>query len=239
MIPITPRRDRRHVFLDIETVSTSNDPEGALFALSGRIVCVGLLIDDGTTLLERTLIDPDERAMLQELWAAVRPTDVFAGHNIWQFDLPYIRQRSWINGVRPSRRIDLRRFYSVEVLDTQQIFSNWGATRFPKLDDLARALECGEKSGNGSDVADWWRKGEFERITRYCQLDVRLSFKVFAKLMFRPIPDRFSVLETSDPLLGESAEDRPPIPQDEKRRDNLIIFPKWRLDSDSTVDPKN
>ncbi len=154
MISITPRSDRRLVFLNIETVPTVNgDPDGALFALTGRVVCVAMAMDDGAAITESTFLDLDEKCILQDFWHAVRPSDCFCGHNIWSFDLPFIRQRSWVNGVRPSRRIDLRRVYTSEVLDTQQLFSNWGATRYPKLDDLAQALGCGRKIGSGPDVS--------------------------------------------------------------------------------------
>ena len=42
---------RRIATLDIETVSLDpNDPKGALDAMTGRIVCIGLLFDDGEKL---------------------------------------------------------------------------------------------------------------------------------------------------------------------------------------------
>src|ERR1019366_6744177 len=80
------------------------------------------------------------------------------GHNVHDFDLPFIRQRSWIRGVRPTGVVDLRRYYTVDVRDTLQIWTNWG---FKKqgvtLDALGAALECGQKSGHGFDVSQWPR----------------------------------------------------------------------------------
>jgi len=101
---------RRNVFLDIETVSLHpEDEKGARSALTGRIVCICLLFDDGQQITEETLVNQDEAFLLSSFWSLIRTTDVFVGHNVFSFDLPFIRQRCWILGVRPSRRVDLRR----------------------------------------------------------------------------------------------------------------------------------
>jgi hypothetical protein len=61
----TPGYNRRNMFIDIETVALNpEDEKGALSAATGRVVCVGLLIDDGHTIDEATLIDADERCLL-------------------------------------------------------------------------------------------------------------------------------------------------------------------------------
>lgn len=153
---LRPRPDRVNVFLDIETTTLDNKIEkGSLSALTGRLACVCTLRDDGSTLTEQTFIGQDEAQLLHRFWQSLKPSDTLHGHNALNFDLTFIRQRSWILGVRPSRRIDLRRFYSQDVVDTMQLFSNWGATKFPGLDDLAEALGVGQKTGSGCQVGDW------------------------------------------------------------------------------------
>jgi DNA polymerase elongation subunit (family B) len=194
---ILPTPTRRNVVLDIETLSLDpTDPKGALSALTGRIVCIGMLFDDGESITEESFTDRDERDLLIRFWEHVEQTDLFIGHNVLNFDLPFIRQRSWILSVRPSRRIDLRRFYSMDLLDTMQIWCNWGATKYPGLDEVGRALGCGGKTGSGLQVAEWWSAGDITAIADYCREDVRLTYKLFCRLMFWPIPDRFAVLET-------------------------------------------
>jgi hypothetical protein len=123
--------------------------------------------------------------------------DVFIGHNILEFDLPFIRQRSWIHNIRPSRRIDLRRFYSVNVIDTMQLWSGWGSTKHPALDRLGEALGCGRKSGSGLQAADWWALGNKLAVAEYCLDDIRLTFSVFNRMMFQSIPDRYLLREKS------------------------------------------
>ena len=95
---------RRTVVLDIETVSLDpNLTKGALDALTGRIVCIGMLIDDGARVDEVAIAGEDEAQILTEFWGTIHPTDVIVGHNVHEFDVPVLRQRSWILGVRPSR----------------------------------------------------------------------------------------------------------------------------------------
>ena len=43
------------------------------------------------------------------------------------------------------------------------------------LDALGAALECGQKSGQGFDVSQWWAARELEAIKAYCLEDVRIS----------------------------------------------------------------
>lgn len=142
---------RRIVVLDIETVAIDpKEQKGALESLSGRIVCVGLLFADGHSATEIAIADEDERRLLRQFWSAVNPSDVFVGHNILEFDLPFIRQRSWIHNVPPSRPIDMRRFYTHDVIDTMQVWGNWGFGKKVSLDALARVLGVGRKTARGT-----------------------------------------------------------------------------------------
>lgn len=177
---------RRIVTLDIETVSLDpNVPKGALDAMSGRIVCICLLIDDGSTLKEVAIADEDEAKILATFWSTVRPTDLFVGHNVVDFDLCYIRQRSWILGIRPSRTVDLRRYYTLDVKDTLQLWCNWGFKKGVSLDALGAALGCGQKTAQGMDVAQWWAVRDLTSIKEYCLQDVRLTYEIFCKLTYQ------------------------------------------------------
>jgi hypothetical protein len=123
----------------------------------------------------------------------------------------FIRQRSWILGVRPSRRIDLKKFYTGDVIDAMQLWTNWGAQKYVSLDQLAGAMDCGSKSGAGAEVAAWWQAGKLDQIARYCMDDVRLTYLVFLKLMFQSIPERFTAVASapSAECHSSNAEDPP------------------------------
>ena len=186
-LSLKPNQFRRLVTVDIETVSLNpSDVKGALDALTGRIVCIGLLIDDGEHIAEIALTDQDEGLLLRRFWDTVQPSDVLVGHNVLEFDLPFIRQRSWILGVAPSRQIDCRRYYTNEVVDTMAVWTNWGYKKGVKLEDLGCVLGCGQKNGHGTNVGVWWAARDVESIAKYCLNDVRVTYRVFCRLMYLP-----------------------------------------------------
>ena len=183
---LQPTQYRRTVVLDIETVSLDpNLAKGALDALTGRIVCIAMLIDDSVRLTEMAIAAEDEAQILTEFWDTIYPTDVLVGHNALEFDIPFIRQRSWILGIRPSRVMDLRKYYTADVKDTLQIWTNWGFKKGVTLDALGAALRCGQKIGHGMNVAQWWASRDLDSIKAYCLEDVRLTYRVYCRLMYQ------------------------------------------------------
>jgi len=176
----------RVVVVDIETVALdTNDDRGALDALTGRIVCIGMLIDDGQIVTEITLADEDERRLITEFWRTIAPSDVLVGHNILDFDLRFLRQRSWILGIEPSRKVDTRKYYSGDVVDTLQLWTNWGNKKGATLDALGVALGCGGKTGSGANVAKMWAEQNLDAIKAYCRQDVRVAYQIFCRLTYR------------------------------------------------------
>lgn len=209
-INLQATRYRRVVVVDIETVSTEpNIPKGALDGLTAQVICIGLMIDDGARLTELAIAHDDEFKVLTEFWATIQPTDVLVGHNALEFDLPILRQRSWIHGVRPSRSLDLRRYYTADVKDTMCLWTNWGFKKGVSLDALATALGCGQKIGHGIDVADWWSMRDLRSIAAYCLQDCWLTYQVFCKLTYqeprlrqpRPEPQAITTGRTQEPAI--------------------------------------
>jgi predicted PolB exonuclease-like 3'-5' exonuclease len=143
------------------------------------------------------IAEEDEAQILTKFWATIQPADVIVSHNAHEFDIPFIRQRSWIMNIRPSRVIDLRKYYTADVKDTLQIWTNWGFNKKGvTLDALGAALRCGQKSGHGMDVAQWWSTRDLDAIKQYCIEDVRLTYLVYCKLTYQqprmraPQPER-------------------------------------------------
>ena len=195
--------DRRTVVLDIETVALDPSQEkGALNALTGRVVCIGMLIDDGEAVTEIMLAGEDEHVLLSGFWNTVRPGDVIVGHNVLDFDIQFLQQRSWILGIQPSRTIDTRKYYTADVIDTLQLWANWtGNKRGVTLDALGSVLGCGRKIGEGAKVAEWWATRDIESIKKYCREDVRIAYRVFCRLTYQEprqfAPDEDQVFKTS------------------------------------------
>ena len=179
--------DRRTVVLDIETVALDpSDEKGALDAMTGRVVCVGMLIDDGREAKEITFAGEDEARIITGFWDALKPGDAVVGHNVLDFDIRFLQQRSWILGIQPSRTLDTRRYYTADVIDTLQLWTNWsGNKKGVTLDALGSALGCGRKTGEGARVAEWWAVRDIDSIKRYCGDDVRLTYGVYCRLTYQ------------------------------------------------------
>src|SRR5207253_10774108 len=47
----------------------------------------------------------DEREILQSFWKLATETNLFVGHNVLDFDLRFIHQRSIIHQIKPSREL--------------------------------------------------------------------------------------------------------------------------------------
>lgn len=205
---------RRIVVVDIETVSLdAADEKGALDAMTGRVVCIGMLIDDGTCASEILFADEDERRLITEFWRSVAPSDVLVGHNVLDFDLRFLLQRSWILGIKPSRKVDTRKYYSGDFIDTLQLWTNWGNKKGVTLDALGFVLGCGVKTGNGTNVAQWWAERDLQAITAYCRQDVRLAYRVFCRLTYRE-PKPFPC-DVESLLTRPGQADIPDLPQED------------------------
>lgn len=185
-LTFVPSTKHRLVVLDIETLSLDeSDDKGALDALRGRIVSIAMLFDDGKHISTTSMTMHDEHMLLEAFWSEILPTDVFAGHCALSFDLPFILQRCWIHGIKPPRKIDLRKYYTGDILDTAEAWSFWGTKKGVTLNALGAAFNCGQKSGHGTEVAEWWKADDLARIGSYCLDDVILTYRVLCALTYR------------------------------------------------------
>jgi hypothetical protein len=154
----------------------------ALDPVLGRIACVGLLlVEDGEEQIE-VFAGSNEARLLKRFWQLVRSDDYIIGHNVLGFDLPFLRARSVVCRVRPTRQFDFRRYSTDTIYDTMQAWAHWDSRRWPRLELLAKILALRGKLGTAREIYDWSRKGQWDKIERYCEQDLRLTFKIFRRL---------------------------------------------------------
>lgn len=148
----------------------------------GRIFCIGYAIDDEPVMC----LSGDEKKMLEKFWEIARDMDLFIGFNNLDFDIPFIIQRSVILGVKPSRAISMRRYSSDTVYDIMQEWTFWSTRKSVSLEALALALGFPSPKTNlqGSRVHEYYLKGKYKEIEKYCGADVDTTRKVYKKLVF-------------------------------------------------------
>lgn len=152
----------------------------------GRIFCIGFALDDDPV----DVINGDEKEILTKFWQVSADADCFVGHNIFNFDLPFIYKRSIVNKIKPtSKHINLSfaRYRNNPIYDTMYEWEKWNPRATISLDKLAKVLGLpSSKDGgiDGSKVYDAYLAKKHDEIYRYCKRDVELTRKVYRRMCF-------------------------------------------------------
>ena len=148
----------------------------------GRIFCICYAIDDEKV----ESISGDEKEMLEKFWKIVLDVDKFVGHNILDFDLKFIMQRSIILKVKPSRGISFRKYTNSDVYDIMHEWTIWGRDGIA-MDALAHAMGIpSSKDGgiDGSQVHEFYKAGKGQEIIDYCSRDVEVTRAIYKRMNF-------------------------------------------------------
>jgi 3'-5' exonuclease len=191
------------LFFDIETVPTEESLRAnglleaqlqldetevikrlSLSAVTARIVCLAYALEPPVE-SPISVLGGEERDIIEGFWKLATETNLFVGHNLLDFDLRFIYQRSVIHRIKPSRDIPFARFQNAPVFDTMHEWSKWGREHI-SLDLLARALGIAspKESLDGSKVYPYLRDGRFPEICEYCSRDVETVRQIYRRLTF-------------------------------------------------------
>lgn len=143
----------------------------ALHAETGRVLAVGWL-DDGTD--SSGTIEGDEAGILRDAWAAISGADIVVGHNLRGFDLPFLIRRSFIRGVTLPPGLFEGRYLASRFRDTMDAWACGVREDRISLDNLARALGVGAKTGNGAHFAETYATDR-EAALEYLAHDLELT----------------------------------------------------------------
>ncbi|MDQ5838903.1 MAG: hypothetical protein M3379_19170, partial [Acidobacteriota bacterium] len=91
----------------------------------GEVVCRGVLGRERQTLR----LHLDEARTFRDFWNQLRGLDerrdLIVGHNVYEFDLPFLYKRSAILRVQPSVRLSFARYRSHPIFDTMREWELW------------------------------------------------------------------------------------------------------------------
>jgi predicted PolB exonuclease-like 3'-5' exonuclease len=129
--------------------------------------------------------------ILAEFWQYMKGfninRDLIIGHNILNFDLPFIVQRSIINTVRPTVSFYFGKYKKAPIFDTMREWDCWKWGGATSLEKLAFALKLeNPKAGaiDGSKIYDAFLESRFEEIYKYCMRDVKTTRNIWRKMNF-------------------------------------------------------
>lgn len=168
-------------FEDFENMLLKTSFDGAF----GRILCIGYAINDNP--IDILYEKDDEKKILEDFWELAKNADLFIGHNVMDFDLRFIYQRSIVNNVKPTKDLSFARYRNNPIFDTMREWSKWNiSNENAGLEYIALAMGIPSPKNNidGSQVYDYYKKGKIKEILEYCKKDVETTRLVYKRMIF-------------------------------------------------------
>ena len=167
--------------------------KAALHPEQGQVALAGLDIDGA----EMSLCG-SEKFILESVWTHLSDNDLhgpseddyrsscgsLVGHNLINFDLPFLVKRSWLTGVEVPYIImsEIRKYRSKLIVDTMTEWGFGNKQAYVSLNHLCNLFGIQVKSGEitGENFGEYWARGkEDEAIKKmcidYCMEDVRAT----------------------------------------------------------------
>ena len=162
-----------------ENVKLYND-KAALNAEWGKIVCISVGFIHNEELHIKSFTGDEKDILINFKNLVVSTGRMIAGHNVVNFDVPYIRKRWVINKLgdylsdKQGNDVYIKPWLLDDcVFDTMVA---WKGTGFANssLEELSMAFEIPASKGNchGNEVSDFYYSGRLDEIKTYCEKDV-------------------------------------------------------------------
>jgi len=185
-----------------ENVGVSDELFGklGLHAEYGRVLAIGVAVEQNGAVTrqgvfgfdnETGTFHMDEAKTLRGFWALLKQLkfsgdDLIIGHNLMEFDLPFIIKRSRILDVPVTVNFNFAKYRSKPIFDTMREWSLWSfGDPFLKLDELAEILNLDMQKTDGIDgstIYENYLAGNHQLIWEYCLQDVLITREIFRKL---------------------------------------------------------
>lgn len=184
--------------------------KAGIYAEFGKVVCISTAFihsDEGKPSIRvKSFYGDDEKELLIEfgimLSAYFSANDKFlCGHNVKEFDIPYLARRMLLCGVELPAAIDLagKKPWEVRHLDTMDLWKFGDYKHFTSLSLLTHifGIPTPKDDISGADVGRvYWEEKDLERIRVYCEKDTVAVAQLLLKYKNQPIipDDRIKVV---------------------------------------------
>ncbi|RTL60928.1 MAG: 3'-5' exonuclease [Sphingobacteriales bacterium] len=177
--------------------------KASIMAEFGKVICIstGFFYEDkGQRLCFRlkSLYGHDEASILSQFvelvntYSRLHKDFQFAGHNIKEFDIPYLCRRMIINGINLPDYLLLsgKKPWETNMADTMQLWKFGDYKHFTSLKLLAACLNIATSKDDmdGSMVRSvYYEEQNLKRIVDYCQKDVVTTAQILLRLRNMPL----------------------------------------------------
>ena len=172
-----------------------------------KIVCISIgyfIREQHLKIRVKSFYGDDEKKILTDFLQTVSKIEsfnnnwCFAGHNIKEFDIPFICRRLLVNNMRIPPYLDFQNMkpWETNIVDTFQYWRFGDYKNFTSLKLLAAAMGVPSSKDDidGSMVGELYHSGDIEertinmkRIAAYCQKDIVTTANIILRFKNAPI----------------------------------------------------
>jgi hypothetical protein len=190
-----------------------------IYAEFGKVICIsaGYFKKDAASgrmnFKVKTFASENEREVLIQFKDLLdkhynTPEHGLCGHNIREFDVPYLCRRMLVNSITLPNILDLsgKKPWEVQHIDTMQLWKFGDVKSYTSLKLLAAIFNIATPKDDieGSDVSRvFWQEKNLPRIVMYCQKDVVTVAQLL--LRFKGLP----MMEDRDIMVVNGGEVKP------------------------------
>jgi hypothetical protein len=168
-----------------------------IYSEFGKIVCISVGFIHNSSFRVKSFASDDEKALLLSFTSMINNWDKsgtrqLCGHNLKEFDVPYIARRMLVHGLQlpPAFNIAGKKPWEVKHLDTLELWKFGDFKNFTSLALLADLFNIPTPKDDidGSQVYDvYYKDKDLERIAKYCEKDVLCVANLLLRFMGKPI----------------------------------------------------
>lgn len=179
----------------------------AIYAEFAKIVCISVGFihrkDGKNNLRLKSFYGDDETKILADFTELIRkfvrtPMHKICGHNIKEFDMPFILRRMIVNSVPIPNSINVmgKKPWETNFVDTMEMwkFGDFKSYTSLKLLTALFGIPSPKDDIDGSQVAAvYYHESDVERIAKYCQKDVLATVQVYLRMNNLPLIEETNV----------------------------------------------
>ena len=178
------------------TAAEAFNNSAGIYSEFGKIVCISVgfihFLGNEMNFRTKSFSGNDEKQLLTDFLQLIvkfctTKEQTLCGHNIKEFDIPYICRRILINGLQlpPIFQISGKKPWEINFIDTLELwkFGDYKNYTALKLLTAVFGIPTPKDDIDGSQVAHvFYKENNIERISLYCQKDVLATAQVFLRL---------------------------------------------------------
>ena len=181
----------------------------AIFSEFARVICISFGYfkkeNDQRRLRIKSLFSHSEKEILEKFSATINKLPgkakqwIFTGHNVKEFDIPFLCRRMLANGLPIPERLNFQNMkpWETPIIDTLHLWRFGDYKNYTSLKLLAAVLGVPSPKDDidGSQVGHvYWKEKDLKRISLYCEKDVLTVGNIMLRFNNCPILNEDEVI---------------------------------------------